>query len=318
MADTAHIPRRSKLVAWAQLLRLPNLLTVPGDPVVGYLIAVEVLGRDIEGPALLIAVGASLLLYAFGLILNDLLDARLDAAQRPGRPIPAGEISKGAAAVMMFLFAMTGVGLLAATTGPASSAFLTAAGLAVSIAVYNLIAKRIALLGPVVMGSCRALSFLLGSAVAGWAFSPTWQVLLPAGVLLAYIAAVTLLAAGETRRRRPGLRAWGPFLVLMPALIAMVTLTFRRFGAASVPPWLCVYLLAWTLTRTAFFAAAVNKQPHPERTQAAVGHLIRGLLMVQAAIALALASKPAGLVVFVVTFVSLPVAAFLSRRFYSS
>jgi 4-hydroxybenzoate polyprenyltransferase len=318
MTDTPDIPRRSKLAAWAQLLRLPNLLTVPGDPIAGYLIAAEALGQDIRGPALILAAGVSLLLYAFGLVLNDLADTRTDAQQRPDRPIPAGEVSRSAAAIGMVLLAVAGLGLPATLLDPTAPATLVAAALALAIVAYNLLFKRLALLGPLAMGTCRALSFLLGSIWAGWHFSATWQVLLPAGVLLAYIVALTLLAVGETRRHRPGLRAWGPFLVLTPALIAMVTIAFRRFGAASLPPWLCVYLLAWGLTRSAYFAAAVNKHPHPERTQAAVGHLLRGLLMIQAAVALALASEPAGLIVFLAAFVTLPLANVLSRRFYAS
>lgn len=316
--DNLRPARRGPLAAWAQLLRLPNLLTVPGDSIVGYFVAAQALGMALDPAAMILAAAASLLLYAFGLVLNDLADLRTDTRERPDRPLPAGEISKPAAIAGMLVLLLAGLGLPAAVTGPASASTLIAAALAAAIAAYNLLLKRIVLLGPLAMGSCRALSLLLGATLAGWAFEPTWQLLLPAGILLAYIAAVTALAAGETRARKPGLLAWGPLLALMPSLITLVTVAFRRFGADSLTPWLCVYILAWMLARTAYFAAAIAGRKQPELVQAAVGHLIRGLLMIQAAIALALASEPAGLAVFLVTFVSLPVAAFLSRRFYAS
>ena len=34
--EGAPPPKRSKLGAWLQLLRAPNLLTVPGDPLAGF------------------------------------------------------------------------------------------------------------------------------------------------------------------------------------------------------------------------------------------------------------------------------------------
>ncbi|MGW1862898.1 UbiA family prenyltransferase, partial [Streptomyces collinus] len=75
--------------AWAELLRLPALFTVPGDVLAG---AAAVSGRT--GPRTLLAAGSSLCLYEAGMALNDWADREEDAAERPHRPLPSGRISK--------------------------------------------------------------------------------------------------------------------------------------------------------------------------------------------------------------------------------
>ena len=65
-------PGRSSLTAWLQLLRVGNLLTVPGDPIAGFLLA-QAWGLRASRPGLRIAmaVSVSVLLYAAGLLWND-------------------------------------------------------------------------------------------------------------------------------------------------------------------------------------------------------------------------------------------------------
>ncbi|NBB96548.1 MAG: prenyltransferase [Planctomycetes bacterium] len=321
MNDTTDIPvnpRRGTLAAWAHLLRVPNLLTVPGDPIVGLLIAARVLGRVVDPLGVLAAGAASLVLYAAGLIQNDLADAREDAADRPDRPIPAGEVGKAAAIVGMLVLLAGGLGAVAAVAGVTAPPLWLAVGLAAAITLYNLLAKRIAVLGPLVMGTCRALSLLLGASLAGWAGQVRPAILLPAVALMGYIAAVSVIAAGETQRRRLGLFAWGPMFVLTIAMIALTVVTVRRYGAASLPPWLGAYLMAWTLARTAYFGAVIRGRADPPLVQAAVGQMIRGLLLLQAAFAVALAPLGAALGVFAATFIALPIAGMLGRRFRGS
>ena len=56
------------LRTWLQLLRAPNLFTVPGDPLAGYLLACY---GAVE-PRVLLPVFASLCFYSSGLLVNDL------------------------------------------------------------------------------------------------------------------------------------------------------------------------------------------------------------------------------------------------------
>ncbi len=71
----------ARLGAWAELLRLPALFTVPGDALAG---AAAASARP--GPRTLLAIGSSLCLYEAGMALNDWADRAEDAAERPHRP----------------------------------------------------------------------------------------------------------------------------------------------------------------------------------------------------------------------------------------
>ncbi|NEC02030.1 UbiA family prenyltransferase, partial [Streptomyces anulatus] len=83
---------RQRLRAWAELLRVSALFSVPGDALAG---AAAVGRRPGRGTAL--AIGASLCLYEAGMALNDWADRDEDAVDRPHRPIPSGRISPAAA-----------------------------------------------------------------------------------------------------------------------------------------------------------------------------------------------------------------------------
>ncbi len=75
----------------AELVRLPAVLSVPGDVLVGA--AVSGQGRDVPRTAGLVA--ASSCLYLAGMALNDYADRDVDAVERPGRPIPSGRVTPG-------------------------------------------------------------------------------------------------------------------------------------------------------------------------------------------------------------------------------
>ena len=90
--------------AWLRLFRVVNLPTVPGDVLVGAAAALtvgrhsEFSGLDYVWCARLLApvwwaAGASVLLYMFGLVQNDIMGAKTDK----DRPIPNGEISMDSA-----------------------------------------------------------------------------------------------------------------------------------------------------------------------------------------------------------------------------
>src|SRR6266567_8976267 len=92
----------AKWRAWLQLLRAPNLFTVPGDPLAGFLLATA--GRpDIR---LVFAITASLCFYCHGLLLNDLADLAEDRRDRPNRPLPSGAASPGAVRMVCAVLAL--------------------------------------------------------------------------------------------------------------------------------------------------------------------------------------------------------------------
>lgn len=193
---------RTALAAWAQLLRLPNLFTVPGDPLAGF-----VLAGGLAGAADLLTVlpcaAAAVLLYGAGLILNDLFDRQQDARDRPDRPLPAGQVRPAAAAGAAAVMAGGGIAL-AALTSPFAA--VVAGVLALAVVLYDAGGKRIGVWGPVNMGLCRGLSLLLGAAAAGRAGATSVPVVVAGGVLAGYIAVVTYLArfeAGSAHRSGP-------------------------------------------------------------------------------------------------------------------
>ncbi|WSM04332.1 UbiA family prenyltransferase [Streptomyces sp. NBC_01716] len=142
------------LRAWAELLRVSALFTVPGDALAG---AASAGVRPNRGTAL--AVGASLCMYEAGMALNDWADRDEDAVERPHRPIPSGRITPNAALAAAGGLTATGL-LLASRAGRPSLALTTA--LAATVWAYDLRLKHTAA-GPAAMGAARALDVLLGA-----------------------------------------------------------------------------------------------------------------------------------------------------------
>ena len=66
--SSSHGSVHSSFKDWLQLFRLPNLLTVPGDPIAGAILASAGQGITVER-VFLVAV-ASVGLYAAGLLMN--------------------------------------------------------------------------------------------------------------------------------------------------------------------------------------------------------------------------------------------------------
>ncbi len=68
------------LHSWLELVRLPNLFTVPGDILVGaFLAGIAKNELSVIFPVIII----SLSLYISGLILNDYADYEIDKEERP-------------------------------------------------------------------------------------------------------------------------------------------------------------------------------------------------------------------------------------------
>ncbi|MEU2797946.1 SCO3242 family prenyltransferase [Streptomyces sp. NPDC007117] len=146
---------RQRLRAWAELLRVSALFSVPGDALAG---AAAVGRRPGRGTAL--AIGASLCLYEAGMALNDWADRDEDAVDRPHRPIPSGRISPAAALGAAGLLTAAGLALAARAGRPALT---VATGLAATVWAYDLRLKHTKA-GPAAMAAARSLDLLLGAA----------------------------------------------------------------------------------------------------------------------------------------------------------
>ena len=222
------LPRFRNREAWLQLLRLPNLLTVPGDILAGFLLVPRARVTGSDWAQLLLAIPAGILLYAAGLILNDLFDYATDLRDRPLRPLPSGKVYResAAAAALILLW-------IAAFLAAFFDALPVAIPLILCIILYDIGLKRIAYAGPALMGACRAGNLLLGAAAACEGNCPS---LIPAAAALAlglYIAVVTHLARNEAQ---PGARFTPEHIarllrLLIPIQALLCVAAFHRFPA---------------------------------------------------------------------------------------
>ena len=294
------------LRAWLQLVRLPNLLSVPGDPWVGLALAGVVTGV-LPGPvSFVFAALTSLCLYAAGLVLNDLHDEAFDREHRPERPLPSGRVSRIAAARLCP--SLTALGVLCALP-LGRPAFLAALLLAALVYAYNLVFKGDRLRASVCMGLCRGCSLLVGAAAVGGGLA----VIVAAAAVTVYIAAVTWIAAGENRAQTLD------HVVLVPAYAfaaggSLVALAVIR-SAFPVPWLLGAALLGWSVHRIWRHGAKLRKRAvPPEQMQPAIGGYIRNLLPWQAGL-IALGGLP---LLALLLLALCPPASRLARRYAQS
>lgn len=200
--------------AWMQLFRLPNLFTAAADSLAGFLFVG--MGFDQVG-TLGLLVGASVLFYAGGVGLNDVLDARRDAVERPNRPIPSGLVSRSAALVVCVLMLVVGL-LMCMQVGQMS--LKVGVILVAAIVCYDGILKSTPV-APAVMGVCRALNLLLGmSVVVPLATLPNVFVAI---VMWLYVTGLTAFARNEAVESSRWKLLWSS-RVMMFAVLSLVAL----------------------------------------------------------------------------------------------
>jgi hypothetical protein len=172
---------------YLQLTRPANIVTAIADILAGMAIAQFSFESSPAYWLILSTVG----LYGGGVVLNDVFDAKLDAIERPERPIPSGKVTLRAAATLGVLLLLLGV--FAASFFSVFSAEI-AVVVALLAVFYDRFAKHSALFGPLTMGMCRGGNLLLGmSAVSTSLTEWGWVALVP----IAYIGAITLISQDE-------------------------------------------------------------------------------------------------------------------------
>ncbi|MEM9882147.1 MAG: UbiA family prenyltransferase [Planctomycetota bacterium] len=238
--------------AWLELCRVSNVPTVWSNVLhglgVGLLVRVVEPVREIAGeqgaPPFtwadagggldqgFVLMAAMSLLYVGGMVLNDACDARIDADERPGRPIPSGRVSRRSAWVGAAGLLTVGW-LLTLLYRPAVG--VSAGALVGLIVAYNLLHRwRVA--GLLLMPLCRAGVVVSAALAVGWGVpldgGAARRIALSAAAVAGYTLAVTLLAWSEAKR--PRLAAWvGVMIAAMPAVDA-VYLTAFGMGPLAV------------------------------------------------------------------------------------
>ena len=314
---------------WLQLVRAPNLFTVPGDPFVGYVLA----AYGAFEPQVFFALGASVCFYAAGLLDNDLADLAEDRVERPKRPLPSGAASPRAVATVAAV--LVGVGLLlAAKLG--APALTIALAIVAAVGLYNHVTKHLPAIGALNMGVCRGLSVLLGAAAAPhpellWRLLATGRLdplLIACGLVTLYIAAITHLARFETKAQSPPLAKWLPALVLLSGSILFlsqlqmpvpvpsggVSEFFAQMQGSTFWSTATIFSVAvFNAVAAALHLASDSSAPVPP----VIGQLIRLLLLTQTAFCAAVGSGPASLAAALL-ICCWPISRAVSQRFYAS
>jgi 4-hydroxybenzoate polyprenyltransferase len=305
----------SRPLAYAQLVRLPNLPTALADVCLGALAAGALPSRWLPFILLLAASGC---LYSGGMVWNDYFDLEQDKKERPFRPLPSERVTRAEAARLGALLLVGGVLFAALASwaqrffdeGSRRLSFVLALLLVAAILLYNRWLKR-TWAGPVGMGACRFLNVLLGVSVAGkltglpLAAEPPHQgaglALHLALVVGAYVGGVTWFARTEARASSQAALRGAAVLILGSLGLALALPLHVAPGKSSLLfPYLLV-ALGFALGVPLYRAV---ESPGPANVQGAVKRCLMGLIVLDALLATALAGS-VGLVILVLLAPSL-------------
>jgi hypothetical protein len=286
------------LLAWLRLLRLPNHATAVADVLAGFLVCSGPRPLDWPPAVCWLAIAASLCFYAAGMVLNDVFDLATDREERPERPLPSGMIDVATASRVGHGLLTLGAVAASATAFVSQEPWPALVGAALTAAIWGYDRRaKATVFGPLVMGTCRSLNWLLGMTAAGGPHA-AHEWLLPIGMGL-YVAGITLFARDEAGRSR---RA-----VLTAATLVMIaglaTVAAQPWLAAQIRsgdhwhvggPWLAggrltMWLVLWTILGTSIVARALTAiaDPAPGRVRTAVGNAIMSIITLDAAVVLA-------------------------------
>lgn len=225
------------LLPTLRLLRVGTLFSPAADVTA----SLAMLGLPWNGDAVA-AVSASVALYAAGMVWNDVADRRLDAVQRPERPLPRGDLSLSFAVALGVL--LLAVGLY---VSPCRGHHGLIAAL---VLAYDFAGKRVLWLGALGMGTVRALNLGTALAMPVDGIDPAHAVAarLASVCYGVYITAVTVLGIFEdTPRVRPRAAA---AVAAAPPLAALCGVSAIQNGLWPAPALALVPVL-WFLRRNA-------------------------------------------------------------------
>jgi 4-hydroxybenzoate polyprenyltransferase len=190
------VSRGGQVGAWLELMRAGNAPTVVSNVLAGIAIGLQARLSDAPVPwgtaALLLA--GTVLVYVAGMVLNDAFDARIDARERPRRPIPSGRIPAARAQFAGVAMLAVGTAMLAVASGATLWWSLLLAG---CVLTYNAVHAWVP--GTfVLLAVCRAIV----PVIAAYGTSPGAERALlawVAGGTFAYVLALSVVARDEMR-----------------------------------------------------------------------------------------------------------------------
>jgi hypothetical protein len=282
-----------KLKTLLTLGRTSNLPTVWSNILAGMVLSGGALGSP-EGvllAILLIVVGSAF--YEGGMFLNDAFDAEIDGRERPGRPIPSGQVTRRTVFGIGYGLLLSGLVLLAQASllgfaRPLPAPLLAGIATCAAVLIYNRWHKGHAW-SPIVMGACRAGLYATAALAASGILGT--NVLIGAGALWLYIVGLTHVARFETGSAID--RAWVGGFVFAPLIVSAERIVSERNWLAG----LCALAsLAWSLRSLSFALRGKAQIPR------AVVTLIAGVSLVDA-LFIALESAYCGVIAALACFV---------------
>ncbi|HEY4278847.1 MAG TPA: UbiA family prenyltransferase [Conexibacter sp.] len=263
-----------------RLVRLPSVMTVPGDALLGAAWARNGAEEGRGAPGVLVL--ASSLLYLGGMALNDWADREVDARERPSRPIPAGEVAPQLA--LGIASGLSGAALLVAAGTGGPQALRVALPLTAAVWGYDLVAKDTAA-GPWTMALARSLDVMLGAGKRPRSAAPV------ALLVGAHTLIVTLVSRREAEGADDARLPVGALAGVAATTAAAAALALRRRHEqprATAAALACFALYASALGKAGVAAARRPDAPHLQRM---VGAGVLGLMPLQAGL-LALCGRP--------------------------
>lgn len=223
------------LLPWLRLLRIGTLFSPAADVFASWCVA----GLPWQSNTFA-AAGASVCLYAAGMVWNDIADRRLDAVQRPERPLPRGDISLSAAIALGTALLAVGIWMSPCRTHHAL--------IAVLVLAYDFLGKRLDWLGALGMGTLRAMNLGTALAIGGVSTtSPEGNALLIAAACYGiYIVAITILGIFEDT---PKVRARAVLAVQSAPLLAALCGLFAVQRQLWPAPLLAAIPIVWFARR---------------------------------------------------------------------
>ncbi len=241
---------------------------------------------------------SSVLLYAGGVVLNDVFDVDIDRLERPERPIPSNLIPLRNATIY-------GVGLLLLGIVLAFIVSLTcgiiAFVLALTILSYDAFAKNHPFFGPLNMGLCRGLNLMLGMAILN-NFGYSVFMLIP----ILYIAAITMISRGEVHGNNKNSIAFAAVLYGVVLLGIVLLLIFYKMNVWMALPFLALF--GFLIYRPLIRAYQDNS---PENIKKAVMGGVLSLVVMDACIVVGFSVWWLGLL----TLLLLPLSIFMAKNF---
>jgi 4-hydroxybenzoate polyprenyltransferase len=310
-----------KLTGFLRLARPANIVTAFSDIIAGIAIALFGIAAfagtntggwttlTLEGrgnlllPSVLLLL-ATLGLYGGGVVLNDVFDARLDAVERPERPIPSGLIPKGQAALLGYSLLLAGIFSAQMVHWPRvfSTSFLLALSIAIAAVLYDAWGKHQRIFGPINMGICRGLNLLLGMSIFPQMVPAYWYLGL---VPVVYIAAITMISRGEVHGGSK-IILYGAAALYLGVIGAIAFFAVQNGTLLTTLPFLLLF--GWMIYTPLFKAIS---EPLGPRIGKAVKSGVLALILMNAAWAAAFAAPLVALGMLLL----LPLSLWLAKAF---